>query len=535
MAKAFDTVWIDGLFKQLFDLGITGKTWRLLYRGYIDFECRVRIRGSLSDPYKLSCGIHQGGYLSLVKYTVFINSLLTNLRDSNLCAKIYRIPSTPQGYADDLATVCLSKRKMDTVMDTVYRHGCSWRYDFNARKSGVLVFGENRRTHERNSKNRVFKLGPAKVKELFEYDHVGVKTSIFSDSTSGIEERVGKARRALNAISGVGIRRNGLNIATCNIIFWSIVVPIALYGCELWRLEGDSIKILETFQIYAGKRIQRFYSKSPNACSFFGLGWMRLVRVVQVRKLLFIRAILALDDDALSKRVFVERAVIHLNNANDAPLSVEWSVVDDLLSVVDIFKLNNEVSNMVLRGHVYPKSVWKQMVWDRGWSLEDTYWCLEARLHREMDLLNRICPNPRYLTWWAISNKHVNMIHASETMAKIISHASLLKCDDVRLKHLPYGNKACSLCDHYQTEDISHVIMQCPGTQLLRNEMFAEIASCADADSVMREYAPETMSILLGKLPVGGRYEAFEKLWCISGKHICEIYKYVLAQRQGIG
>ena len=77
--------------------------------------------------------------------------------------------------------------------------------------------------------------------------------------------------------------------------------------------------------------------------------------------------------------------------------------------------------------------------------------------------------------------------------------------------------------------------MQCPGTQLLHNEMFAEIASCADADSVMRECAPETMSILLGKLPVGGRYEAFEKLWCISGKHICEIYKYVLAQRQGIG
>ena len=67
----------------------------------------------------------------------------------------------------------------------------------------------------------------------------------------------------------------------------------------------------------------------------------------------------------------------------------------------------------------------------------------------------------------------------------------------MRLKHLPYGNKACSLCDLYQTEDIFHVVIQCPGKQLLRNEMYTEIASCANADSVMKEYALDTMSILV--------------------------------------
>ena len=38
VAKAFDTVWIDGLFKQMYDLGITGKIWRLLYRCYVKFK-----------------------------------------------------------------------------------------------------------------------------------------------------------------------------------------------------------------------------------------------------------------------------------------------------------------------------------------------------------------------------------------------------------------------------------------------------------------------------------------------------------------
>ena len=37
VTKAFDSVWIDGLFRQVFDSGITGKTWRLLYRSYLDF------------------------------------------------------------------------------------------------------------------------------------------------------------------------------------------------------------------------------------------------------------------------------------------------------------------------------------------------------------------------------------------------------------------------------------------------------------------------------------------------------------------
>ena len=62
MAKAFDMVWIDGLFKQMYDLGITGKTWHLLYRGYINFKCCVKLQGSFSEWYQPLCGIHQGGF-----------------------------------------------------------------------------------------------------------------------------------------------------------------------------------------------------------------------------------------------------------------------------------------------------------------------------------------------------------------------------------------------------------------------------------------------------------------------------------------
>ena len=535
VAKAFDTVWTDGLFRQVYDLGITGKTWRLLYRGYVNFQCRVRICGQFSEPYGLFCGIHQGGYLSLLKYTVFINSLLVSLRDSGLCAKVYRTPSNPLGYADDLAACCVTKRKTDAVMEAVYQHGCTWRYDFNARKSGVLVFGESDRERQTNARNRVFKLGPAKVKEVREYDHVGVRTSVDSTNCSGLEDRIGKARRALNAISGLGIRKNGLNMSTCNIIFWTIVVPIALFGCELWRMDGHSINILESFQIYAGKRLQRFHPRSPNMCSFIGLGWMRLFRIVQVRKLLFIRSIMVLDDKNLSRKIFIERATKVFDNEDEHPLSEEWSIVADLLHTADIFNLTDEIRNMVLRGQMYSKSLWKTMVWKRGWSLEDTYWRLDARLHKELDLILRVCSETRYLIWWNLSNIYPDMIMICETMARILCHSSLLKCDDIRLKNLSHVHKVCSLCDHYSVENATHFIMQCPGTQHLRNEMLTELESHHDIHNVLRDNANDVMLICLGKCPDDNYSEVMVKLWCISGRHINIMYRYVLNQRKGIG
>ena len=80
VSKAFDTVWTDGLFSKLYDMGIKGKCWRLFYRTYQDFYCKVKISDRTSGWYQMCCGIHQGGFFSLVKYAAFINGLLIQLQ-----------------------------------------------------------------------------------------------------------------------------------------------------------------------------------------------------------------------------------------------------------------------------------------------------------------------------------------------------------------------------------------------------------------------------------------------------------------------
>ena len=88
------------------------------------------------------------------------------------------------GYADDLATCSTLKYNLDKAIDIVATNGRTWRYNFNAKKSGILVYGEDRAENNQNVSLRSFRLGPDKVSERTHYDHVGIRNSIFEDDVS---------------------------------------------------------------------------------------------------------------------------------------------------------------------------------------------------------------------------------------------------------------------------------------------------------------------------------------------------------------
>ena len=140
VSKAFDGVWIDGLFYHLRQMGVVGRTWRMLYDTYQNFKCKVRIAGNYSDWYTMECGIHQGGVLSLLKYVAFIDPLLRSLEESRLGCQIANINVNPIGYADDMASACTSKANTDKSLSMIDAYAKKWRYAYNAKKSAVLVF-----------------------------------------------------------------------------------------------------------------------------------------------------------------------------------------------------------------------------------------------------------------------------------------------------------------------------------------------------------------------------------------------------------
>ena len=229
----------------------------------------------------------------------------------------------------------------------MYEYSRKWIFDFNAGKSAIMVYGEKGRDNTRNASNRVFKLGKGRIKERDEFNHVGVKACLNPEGNSRVEEKISKGRRTLNATAGLGIRRNGPNMATCNLIFWVIVMPIITFGSEIWLLTDGDIDKLQAFQRYAGRRIQRFPQRSPSSSSYYGLGWVRMETYIYVKKLIFLLTMIIMENTHRVKMVLKARLEVYLNDREAGKRNMYSSPMFDLFNTCQKFGVLNEVIGMI--------------------------------------------------------------------------------------------------------------------------------------------------------------------------------------------
>ena len=217
-----------------------------------------------------------------------------------------------------------------------------------------------------------------------------------------LKKKIVKARRAFNASSGLGIKKNGLTMKTCNIIFWSIVIPIISFGSEIWTMSVNDYELLINFQIHAGRRLQRLPMRSPRGCSFI---WLRVDSDFNVyfdQKLLFALTILKMDLASYIRKLFCLRV-------NDFVLYEGWenpnrSAVLEIIFAAKRLGLLNILVDMVNDNiTVFGKRQWSKVVWGKAWILEDIFWDSTKLIHKENDLMYRTISRARYMAWWRVS------------------------------------------------------------------------------------------------------------------------------------
>lgn len=257
IAKAFDTVWHNGLIFKLNEINTPTYITKILQHWLTNRKFYVVIGEATSSRRNVPAGVPQGSSLSPLLYALFVADLPTPT------------DCTMAIYADDTALLAHSVQargimtRLEKGFATVERFFLKWKIKINSTKTEFLFVPFD-------GKKRRMPQAPLNLKDDVEIEHQAVTRylGIFIDKKllfkHHIEQAKMKSVAAFRAIYGLLARNSGLSRKCKRQLFLSIIRPIMLYGAEIWRSAAKTnLKPLQIVQSGCLKTILRLRRRHP--------------------------------------------------------------------------------------------------------------------------------------------------------------------------------------------------------------------------------------------------------------------------------
>ena len=228
--KAYDTVWRKGLFYKLLSYGISSKFVNLMKDMYSGIQLCISLSNGLSMPFKSLVGLKQGCNLSPLLFNIFINDIPMIIDDSN-CDPPALGNQTVSCllYADDLVLLSKSRTGLQNAINALNQFSKDWFLEVNQTKTKCLVFSKGRK-----SQIPQFTIGDQILNFCEEYCYLGVIFTRSGSFNSASRALTDKAAGAMFSIIRSIYKHRSVDLRIMLDLFDKMVLPIALYGCEVW-------------------------------------------------------------------------------------------------------------------------------------------------------------------------------------------------------------------------------------------------------------------------------------------------------------
>ena len=316
--KAFDTVWRAGLWQKLIKTGINGKLLTVLKNMYKDIRSCVSHNDKMSPYFICNNGVRQGENLSPILFSLYLNDLEEFLtRDNNPIELTDNTLDTILRfivilYADDTVLLANNEKQLQETLNTFEEYCKIWKLKINADKTKVLIFGS------RKNPSTPFIINDREIEIVSTFKYLGITFNRTGSFASTRKILVEQARKAMHCLLKK-IRNLDLSIDCQLKLFDNTVLPILLYGCEVWGFEDT--KIIEKVYSDFLKYILHVKQSTPHFLLYGELGVFPLNILIKSKMVKFWTSLVIGQNNKLSSLLY---DFVFRNNVNNRR-NFKWS------------------------------------------------------------------------------------------------------------------------------------------------------------------------------------------------------------------
>ena len=223
-SKAFDRLVHSGLFLKLMEKNVPLIFLDILISWYKGLCCRVKWGEAYSEWFEITAGVRQGGVLSPDLYSIYVDELLTKIKQLNKeCYYLDRFAAA-LFYADDMCVISPSIKGLRSLLQLCELYCIEWDIGLNAKKSHNLYFGK------KTSIPYEIILNGNKVEWAEEWPYLGVTLKSAKTFDCSVTDRIRKFYRCANAILRIDGRSNDMVMLH---LIETHCIPLLTYAVEI--------------------------------------------------------------------------------------------------------------------------------------------------------------------------------------------------------------------------------------------------------------------------------------------------------------
>ena len=265
LSKAFDSVNHEILIGRLHDIGIPDILVDIISFWYNNQWASVKFKSSLSPEWRICNGVRQGGVLSALFFSIYIDPLIDSVSSSNFGCSLGLLKSNIIVYADDLVVLAPSAKALQILINIILVTASSLDLKVNEDKTKCMIFKHGKYCNDWNNVPS-FTIDQKQIECVSSYKYLGY--IIVNDLS--IKEDVSRALNKFYSDINMILRKFSYADKEVKLYLFKQYC-LQIYGAEFWwrDLSSRSSAILKQFSVSYHKSIKKLLQLSSHESNHY--------------------------------------------------------------------------------------------------------------------------------------------------------------------------------------------------------------------------------------------------------------------------